>query len=95
MFSEPTVGTQSVKWNQANAVNSSATQPRMPSGSQAAGAAVYPVVSGWPVRGGSKTSHTRSLVSGEFLTTIVFPVGACFSRPKHDDVCHRAASPAD
>ena len=35
-----------------------------------------------------KTSHTCLSVSGEFLSGIVFPAGACFSRLKDDDVCH-------
>lgn len=35
-----------------------------------------------------KTSHTCLLVSGEFLSSVVFPAGACFSRSKDMHVCH-------
>lgn len=33
-------------------------------------------------------SHVCLVVSGEFLSSIVFPSGACFSRFKNDDVRH-------
>lgn len=43
---------------------------------------------GLPIRHVCKTNHTCSLVSGEFLSSIVFLAGACFSRLKDDNVCH-------
>lgn len=48
---------------------------------------------GLPISYVRKTSHTCLLVSGEFLSGIVFPTGACFSRLKHDDVCMCVALP--
>lgn len=41
-----------------------------------------------PISRVRRTSHTCLLVSGVFLSGIVFPPGACFSRLKADDVCH-------